>query len=87
MIVKHSKLLNTILFLCRLNKLYCVCSNDFVLIDANGDGKITFAEWRDSTARTILVGADDSALTQYWDMYDTANAGYLTEDEATNILA
>jgi hypothetical protein len=42
---------------------------------------MTFAEWRDSTVGSSFN--DEINLAQ-WAKYDTANVGYLTEDEAIN---
>jgi hypothetical protein len=45
---------------------------------------MTFAEWRDSAARSTLHEENNSMLFKQWAKYDTANIGYLTEDEAIN---
>jgi hypothetical protein len=44
--------------------------------DTNNDGKMTFAEWRESDSGT--------GLDSEWAKYDTAGAGYLTEEAAVN---
>ncbi|KIM72254.1 hypothetical protein PILCRDRAFT_829885 [Piloderma croceum F 1598] len=60
-------------------------SRDFYWIaDTNRDGKMTFAEWQDSTARSTRHKANDLMLFEQWTKYDTVNVGYLTEDEAVN---
>jgi len=62
-------------------------SNLFAMTDTDGDGKMTFAEWRDSTVRSTISGEDNSMLFQQWAKYDSENVGYLTEDEAVNLVA
>jgi len=54
------------------------------MMDSNGDGKITYAEWRNSTVRSTAINENDSTLLEFWAKYDTDNAGYLTESEAIN---
>jgi len=56
----------------------------FAATDTNGDGKMTFAEWRDSPVRSTFNNENDSMLAEHWAKYDTENVGYLTEDEAVN---
>jgi hypothetical protein len=61
------------------------CSRDlFAVTDSNGDGKITFNEWRDSAVRSTFNDENNATLFETWANYDTANIGYLTEDEAVN---
>jgi len=55
-----------------------------MISDSNGDGRMTFAEWRDSPVRTTLNDEDDVLLAVFWAKFDTANVGYLTEYEAVN---
>jgi hypothetical protein len=45
---------------------------------------MTFAEWRDSPLRSTSKGETNEMLSEIWAKYDTANAGYLTEEEAIN---
>jgi hypothetical protein len=45
---------------------------------------MTFAEWRDSVVRFSFNDEINLALYKQWAKYDTANVGYLTEDEAIN---
>jgi len=59
-------------------------SNLFHVTDTNGDGKMTFAEWRDSAVRSSFGNDDMLELSRQWAKYDTANVGYLTENEAVN---
>jgi Ca2+-binding EF-hand superfamily protein len=56
----------------------------FAVTDTNGDGKITFNEWRDSAVRSTSNNENNATLFETWANYDTANIGYLTEDEAVN---
>jgi len=58
----------------------------FAAADTNGDGKMTFAEWRDSPVRSTFNNENDSMLAEHWAKYDTENVGYLTEDEAVNCI-
>ncbi|KIM76082.1 hypothetical protein PILCRDRAFT_13104 [Piloderma croceum F 1598] len=57
-------------------------SNLFAITDTDGDGKITFVEWRDSAVRSTFSNENNSTLSRYWARYDTVNVGYLTEDQA-----
>ena len=59
-------------------------SDLFAIADKNGDGKMTFVEWRDSPVRSTSNGETSASLAEIWAKYDTENVGYLTEDEATN---
>jgi hypothetical protein len=59
-------------------------SDLFAITDSNGDGKLTFSEWRDSTVRSSSPNEDDMLLYQHWRKFDTANLGFLIEDEAVN---
>jgi Ca2+-binding EF-hand superfamily protein len=54
------------------------------MTDSNNDGKITYAEWRDSAVRSTATDENDSTLLELWAKYDTDNVGYLTESEAIN---
>jgi EF hand len=63
---------------------FLYCRDIFAATDTNGDGKITFAEWRDSTVRSTFNDENNVTLSETWANYDTANIGYLTEDEAVN---
>jgi Ca2+-binding EF-hand superfamily protein len=54
------------------------------MMDSNNDGKITYAEWRDSAVRSTAPNENDSTLLELWAKYDTDNVGYLTESEAIN---
>jgi hypothetical protein len=65
-----------------IHKPHCYRSNHFAITDTDGDGKITFAEWRDSAVRSNFSNGNNSTLSTYWARYDTANVGYLTKDEA-----
>ena len=56
----------------------------FAMTDSNSDGKITYAEWRDSAVRSTATNENDSTLLELWAKYDTDNVGYLTESEAIN---
>jgi hypothetical protein len=56
----------------------------FAVTDTNGDGKMTFDEWRDSAVRSTFNDENNATLFETWAHYDTANIGYLTEDEAVN---
>jgi len=47
---------------------------------------MTFVEWRDSPVRTTSKDETASMLAERWAKFDTANIGYLTEDEAVNRL-
>jgi Ca2+-binding EF-hand superfamily protein len=67
-----------------IKRTYGFCSNLFALSDTDGDGKMTFAEWRDSSARSTFTTESDSMLYEQWAKYDTGNVGYLTKDEAMN---
>ena len=64
--------------------LYSFASNLFAIADKNGDGKMTFSEWRDSPARSTSKDETDATLAKSWAKYDTTNVGYLTKDQATN---
>jgi hypothetical protein len=45
---------------------------------------MTFDEWRDSAVRSTSNNENNVTLFETWAKYDTANIGYLTEDEAVN---
>jgi hypothetical protein len=45
---------------------------------------MTFAEWRNSPARTTSEDESASTLAERWAKFDTANVRYLTEDEAVD---
>ena len=64
--------------------LYSFASNLFAIADKNGDGRMTFSEWRDSPVRSTSEDETDATLAKFWAKYDTANVRHLTEDEATN---
>jgi hypothetical protein len=63
------------------------CSLLFDIADTNGDGKLTFMEWRDSTARTKCEHESDLTLYEQWAKFDPANVGYVTKNEAISIKA
>ena len=87
MIPNYSELINTLFDTLLIKQSLLRCSSNCIATDTDRDGKITFTEWVNSPARTVLIGVDDNTLAQYWAKFDTANAGYLTDDEATNRLA
>ena len=58
--------------------------NLFSIADTNGDGQMTFAEWCDSALHSTFYNENNSTLYEQWAKYDTANVGYLIEDEAIN---
>jgi len=70
---------------CRSSLLFC--STLFAITDTNGDGKITFAEWRDSAVHSTFNNQNDLTLFEHWSKYDTAGVGFLTEDEAVKRMA
>jgi len=59
--------------------LAATSSELFDIADTDGNGKITFDEWR-ATSKLET----DGSLIELWAMYDTSNKGYLTKDEAIN---
>jgi len=67
-----------------IKNTHAIPSDLFAAADTNGDGKMTFAEWRDSPVRSTSKDDTNSMLSEIWAKYDTANVGYLTEDEAIN---
>jgi Ca2+-binding EF-hand superfamily protein len=60
-------------------------SNFFAAADTNGDGKLTFAEWRDSSVCSFIKNfKSDEELSKMWAKFDTDDVGYLTKGEAIN---
>jgi hypothetical protein len=59
-------------------------SDFFDITDANKDGKITMEEWLDSPVRSTSGGETRSMLVKHWAKFDSANAGYLTKQQAIN---
>ncbi|KIM76834.1 hypothetical protein PILCRDRAFT_12532 [Piloderma croceum F 1598] len=57
----------------------------FAGADTNGDGKLTFAEWRDSSVcLSFKKSKSDEELSERWAKFDTDNVGYLTKEEVIN---
>lgn len=63
-------------------------SHLFTVCDTNGDGKMTFEEWHlNDAVRHNMRHLTEAQLLDRWNMYDTMDVGYLTEDEAVNRTA
>ena len=64
---------------------YACLSNLFSAADTNGDGKLTFAEWRDSPVCSSFKNLkSNEELSEMWAKFDIDNVGYLTKQEAIN---
>ena len=63
---------------------YTYLSGFFAAADTNEDGKMTFAEWRDSPLRSTSGTETDEMLSKIWAKYDIDNVGYLTKEETIN---
>jgi hypothetical protein len=60
-------------------------SNLFAAADTNGDGKLTFAEWHDSSVCSSIKNfKSNEELSKMWANFNTDNVGYLTKAEAIN---
>lgn len=58
----------------------------FADIDRNDDGRITFREFVLSVWKYVVLGRHDLAGFAF-DMYDTDNSGFLSEEEVINMVA
>ena len=58
----------------------------FADIDRNDDGRITFREFVLSVWKYVVLGRQDLAGFAF-DMYDTDNSGFLSEEEVINMVA
>jgi Ca2+-binding EF-hand superfamily protein len=68
---------------CETKNLF-LCRDLFATADTNEDGKMTFAEWRDSMMHSTHHDENNATLFKHWIKYDIENVGYLTKEEAIN---